>query len=91
MDKVYIAMVAFTKEDGKMIKNVGVDISNFQINKVMSVDGCKIILMVKVFLKQNIQYIKVNLKTQWKMAMVHRNLQMVSHIKDNLNKIYLKV
>jgi hypothetical protein len=64
MDKVYIAMVAFTKEDGKMIKNVGVDISNFQINKVMSVDGSKIILMVKVFLKQNIQYIKVNLKTQ---------------------------
>lgn len=74
MDKVYIAMVAFTKEDGKMIKNVGVDISNFQINKVMSVDGSKIILMVKVFLKQNIQYIKVNLKTQWKMVMVHRNL-----------------
>lgn len=91
MDKVYIAMVAFIKEDGKMIKNVGVDILNFRINKVMSVNGSKIILMVKVFLKQNIQYIKVNLKTQWKMVMVHKYLQMVSHIKDNLNKIYLKV
>ena len=64
MDKVYIAMVAFIKEDGKMIKNVGVDILNFRINKVMSVNGSKIILMVKVFLKQNIQYIKVNLKIQ---------------------------
>jgi hypothetical protein len=35
MGRVNILMDVFTKEDGKMIKNVEVDILNFLINKVM--------------------------------------------------------
>jgi hypothetical protein len=55
-------MGRFIKENGNMIKRMGVVILNFHKNKVMLVDGNKINFQEKEFSKLSNQFIKVNSK-----------------------------
>lgn len=58
MEKMYILMDQFTKENGNMVKRMEVAILNFHKNKVMLEDGNKINFQEKEFSKLSNQFIK---------------------------------
>ena len=90
MENVSILMGQFTKENGNMVKRMGVVILNFHKNKVMLVDGNKINFQEKEFWKLSNQFIKVNSKNHLKMDMVLKYLKMGKLMKANLNKMFHK-